>query len=103
MDFAGNLGPIKTGKCDLTGSITWKKERADTMLYSQVPNAEMDVVLLVLKDNSQNAAAELLLYEIMPAPRSSIINSKRYRNSFIFFHNFLTSVQYFLKIYYNIF
>ena len=67
MDFGGILGSIKTGKCDLTGSITWTKERAETMLYSQVPNAAMDVVLLVLKDDSQNAAAVLSFFDELKA------------------------------------
>ena len=49
LDFAGILGSIKTGKCDLTGSITWTEERAETMLYSSVPNAQTDIVLLTMK------------------------------------------------------
>ncbi|MBR2208924.1 MAG: transporter substrate-binding domain-containing protein [Synergistaceae bacterium] len=49
MDFAGILGSIKTGKCDLTGSITRTEERAETMLFSPVPNAETPIVLIVMK------------------------------------------------------
>ena len=56
MDFAGILGSIKTGKCDLTGSITWTEERAETMLYSSVPNAQTDIVLIVM--NTQSPAQE---------------------------------------------
>lgn len=62
LDFAGILGSIKTGKCDLTGSITWTEERAETMLYSSVPNAQTDIVLLVM--NTQPPAPK-------PAPESA--------------------------------
>ncbi|MBQ7216609.1 MAG: transporter substrate-binding domain-containing protein, partial [Synergistaceae bacterium] len=51
-----------TGKCDLTGSITWTEERAETMLYSSVPNAQTDIVLIVM--NTQPA-------EKKPAPESA--------------------------------
>ncbi|MBQ7154475.1 MAG: ABC transporter permease subunit [Synergistaceae bacterium] len=53
MDFAGILGSIKTGKCDLTGSITRTEERAETMLFSPVPNAETPIVLIVMKEAPQ--------------------------------------------------
>ena len=49
MNFAGILGSIKAGKCDLTGSITRTPERAETMLFSPVPNAQTPIVLLVMK------------------------------------------------------
>ena len=49
MNFAGILGAIKAGKCDLTGSITRTPERAETMLFSPVPNAQTPIVLLVMK------------------------------------------------------
>lgn len=60
MDFAGILGSIKTGKCDLTGSITRTEERAETMLFSPVPNAETPIVLIVMKSPAaeQNTSAK---------------------------------------------
>ena len=58
MDFAGILGSIKTGKCDLTGSITRTEERAETMLFSPVPNAETPIVLLVMKAEVPQSAPQ---------------------------------------------
>lgn len=55
MNFAGILGSIKTGQCDLTGSITRTEERAETMLFSPVPNAETPIVLLVMKNKNTDS------------------------------------------------
>ena len=59
MNFAGILGSIKTGKCDLTGSITRTEERAETMLFSPVPNAETPIVLIVMKSAETVQPAEI--------------------------------------------
>ena len=64
MNFAGILGAIKTGQCDLTGSITRTEERAETMLFSSVPNAETPIVLLVMKSQSYSGNLKLIGVQI---------------------------------------
>ena len=59
MNFTGILGSIKSGKCDLTGSITRTEERAETMLFSPVPNAETPIVLLIMKSKTASGHSKL--------------------------------------------
>ena len=59
MNFTGILGSIKSGKCDLTGSITRTEERAETMLFSSVPNAETPIVLLIMESKTASGHSKL--------------------------------------------
>ena len=77
MNFAGILGSIKTGKCDLTGSITWTEERAETMLFSPVPNAETPIVLLVMK--STETETNTFLDELKASFERTFIREDRWK------------------------
>ena len=74
MDFAGILGSIKTGKCDLTGSITRTEERAETMLFSSVPNAETPIVLIVMKESEAMKPTETVKTSESESDSKSEIN-----------------------------
>ena len=83
MDFAGILGSIKTGKCDLTGSITRTEERAETMLFSPVPNAETPIVLIVMKSAETAQSAETdrnnFLDELKASFERTFLREDRYK------------------------
>ena len=79
MNFAGILGSIKAGKCDLTGSITRTPERAETMLFSPVPNAQTPIVLLVMKEAAANIAEPAFLEDIAASFERTFVREDRWK------------------------
>ena len=55
MNHNGVLSSLKTGKCDFSYSVQWTEDRAETVLFSSVPNAITGSILVVRKTDSAEA------------------------------------------------